>query len=795
MRTLFQDIRFALRLFAKNPAMTVVAVLSLGLATGPNAALFSVVNTLFLRGIPAAKPEELVAIRAVQNNRNESVTYPDYRDLAEEGSRAFSAVVAWERRPAHIGVRGWEEVCPANTVSSNYFQGLGIKPALGRLISPDLDSDTGSGIPVVISHSLWQRRFGGGRDVLDQTVLMDNRNLVIVGVAPPRFRGLDFQMPIDVWLPLSAMIRPRHLVSREEGPFEIVLGRLRPGATLEQARVELDGSAKRLAAVYPATNKDRTFAAWMYAKDRMNAGLVMGGVVLGLVSLVLLVACANVAGLLLAAAEARRKEIAVRLSLGAQRSRLVRQLLTESVVLGLMGGGAGLLLGYWLMKLPLQPPYGISLDFGVEMDWRVFVYAVVLSALTAVLFGLAPALRASRRDLISELKIQRGDAGSRRSFSLRNALVVGQIAVSQFLLAGTVLWVRSYLNVQSVRPGFDQERNVIFAQLSPTTTASEKPAGPGAFQAMIDRLRGLPGVLEVSGSAAIPLSGAGDGIRQKVLLPKDTEETPVRNNFVAPNYFAVMGTRLLQGRDFGARDVAAGKAVIVNQTLANRLADGGAAIGRSIRVGGVDREVIGVVEDGKYSYLRENVIPYMFLPSPSPPILAFATAGDPTAASEAVRRMVTEVVPQLRVVSFKTMKQNMRFATYLDRTAVALLGVLGLLGAFLAAVGLYGVIAQSVARRTREIGIRMALGAEPRKVLAMVLKEGFRMVIVGVTLGLAAAVAGAVAVSSLLFGVKPADPLSYACSAAVVVAIAILASHVPARRASRVDPAVALGSE
>jgi predicted permease len=655
-----------------------------------------------LRGIPAEKPEELVSIRAARNNRAESVSYPDYRDLAE-GSPAFSAVIAWERHAVNIGVRGWEEICPANAVSSNYFQGMGIKPALGRFISPELASETGAETPVVISHSLWQRRFGGGMDVLNQTVQMADRNLVIVGVAPPRFRGLDFQMPVDVWLPLSAMMRPRDLVNRENGRFEIALGRLRPGATLEQARVELDTLGKRLAASYPATNRDRVLTASGYAKDRMMAGLVVGGVVLGLVSLVLLVACANVAGLLLAAAEARRKEFAVRQSLGAGPSRLVRQLLTESVVLGMMGGGAGLLLGYWLIKLPLQPPVGISLDYGVEMDWRVLVYAVVLSALTAILFGLAPALRALKRDLVTELKIQRGDAGRVRFFSLRNTLVVGQIAVSQFLLAGTVLWVRSYINVQAVHPGFDQDRSVIFAHLAPTAAAGDKPAGPGAFKEMIDRLRGLPGVLEVSGAAAIPLSGSGDGIRQKVLLPKDTEETPVRNNYVAPNYFVVMGTRLLRGRDFDARDASAGKTVIVKQALASRLAEGGNAVGRWIRVAGVDREVIGVVEDGKYSNLRESVVPFMFLPSPSPPILAFATAGDPMAASESIRSTVTQAVPQLRVVSFVTLKQNMRFATYLDRTAAALLGVLGMMGVFLAAVGLYGVIAQSVARRTREI--------------------------------------------------------------------------------------------
>jgi ABC-type antimicrobial peptide transport system permease subunit len=302
-------------------------------------------------------------------------------------------------------------------------------------------------------------------------------------------------------------------------------------------------------------------------------------------------------------------------------------------------------------------------------------------------------------------------------------------------------------------------------------------------------------VVEVSGAGAIPLSGSGDGIRQKVLLPGDAEETPVRNNFIAPRYFAVMGTRLLRGRDFDARDAAIGKSVVVNETMAKRLAGNGEAVGRWIRVEGMDREVIGVVEDGKYKSLRDDPTPFMYLPSGAPGILAIATAGDPTAVSEAVRRTVTKTVPQLRVLSFVTLKQNMQFATYLDAMAAALLGTLGLLGIFLSAVGLYGVVAQSVARRTREIGIRVAIGAEPRKVVAMVLGEGFRLALVGVGLGLAAAVTGAFAISNMLFGVKPADPLSYVGGAVVVVAIAILASHVPARRASRVDPAVALRSE
>ena len=775
--------------------MTAVAIVSLGFATGPNAALFSVVNTLFVRSIPAVGSEELVGITATRDSRSERLSYPDYRDLAE-GSRAFSAVFAWERRATHLSVRGWDELFPANAVTSNYFQGLGVKPALGRLLTPELEDQAGTETPVVISHSLWQRRFGGGEDVLNQAVQMDERPLVIVGVAPPRFRGLDSQWPVDVWLPLKAMTHPRVLVTREDGPFPMALGRLRPGATLEEARVELDVLGKRLAEAYPATNRHRVFTAYSYASDRMKAGLLVGGIVLALVSLVLLVACANVAGLLLAAAEVRRKEIAVRLSLGAGRSRLVRQLLTESVLLGLGGGAVGLLLGYWLMRLPLQPPVGMFLDYGVQMDWGVLAYTTGLSVLTAVLFGLAPALRACRRDLVSDLKAQVGDSRRIRSLSLRNALVVGQIAVSQLLMAGTLLALRSDVNVEAVHPGFDQDRNVIFARLSAATAVGHQPAGPGvAFHEVASRLRGLPGVVEVSGAAAIPLSGSGDGIRQQVLLPGDTEETPVRNNWVAPHYFAVMGTRLLRGRDFDLHDTVGGKAVIVNQTLANRLAVGGEALGRWVRAGGLDREVIGIVEDGKYSNLREAATPFMFLPSPNPPIIAIATTGDPMAAPETVRRMLTQAMPQCRVLSLVTMKQNMRFATYLDTTAVAFLGGLGLMGVLLAAVGLYAVVSQSAVRRTREIGIRMALGAEPRVVLALVRREGLRLVLVGVTLGLAATFACAVAASSLLFGVEPADPLAYSGSAAVVLAIAMLASHVPARKARRVDPAVALASE
>jgi predicted permease len=592
------------------------------------------------------------------------------------------------------------------------------------------------------------------------------------------------------------MGRRAWLENRENGQFEIVLGRLRPGASLEQARVELDGIAQRLAETYPGTNRDRRFNLFSLRAKRALVALMVGGVALGLVSLVLLVACANVAGLLLAQAEERRKKIAVRVSLGASRWRLIRQFLTESALLALAGAAVGLLLGSWLLRLPLKPAMLASFDYGVRMNAGVFAYAFGLSLITAVVFGLLPALKASKFDLVTALKSERGKAPRRlRWLSARNVLVASQIAIAQFLLAGTVLWVKSYVNVSTAPMGFDPNRKVLFVHLA-ASGASAAPLAPAGFQNLMERLRTIPGVLEVSGASHIPLSGSGGGAAQKVVLPGQSEQVAVRNNVVAPRYFAVMGSRLLRGRDFELRDTAAtARTVIVNQTLARRLAPAGDAVGRWLRVEGTDREIIGVVENGKYVHLREPEQPYLYLPARAPGILAIGVAAHSPALAEAVRKTVAKATPQLRVIDFGTLGQNMKFATYVDGLAVGLFGVLGLLGMSLAAVGLYGVIAHAVNRRTQEIGVRLAVGAPPASILKMILGQGLRLALVGVPLGLAAAVAGGVAARSLLFGVKPLDAISCLAGSLVVVGIALLASHFPARRATRIDPAVALRAE
>ncbi len=796
MSTLLQDAVYAFRLFARRPAMTAVAVLSLALATGPNAALFSLINTLFLQDIGLADPGRLVGI---ESSARGGVTYPDYADIAGQAT-AFSHVVAWMRKLAPVSAGGYEELAPANAVSANYFDGLGVRPALGRVFSPELDDRPAPEPGVVISHSFWQRRFGGRAGAIGQVFQINRRNAVVAGVAPAGFRGMDFQLPVDVWVPFSALETLRMgnrgwFQARDRGSFEIVVGRLRPGAGLEQARAELNGIGQRLAAAYPATNRKTTFNGFSITKRRAFVALLLGGTVLGLVSLVLLIACANVAGLLLALAAERRREVAVRLSLGAGRWRLIRQFLTESVLLALMGSAAGLLLGYWLLRLPLKPPMPASIDFGVRMDFHVFAYAVGLSFVAAIFFGLLPALKASRYDVVGALKSVCGDKPRRvRWLTIRNTLVVAQIAIAQFLLAGTALWVRSYMNIGALPVGFDPNRKVLFAHLG-SSGASSSRVGPGGLQDLLERLRAVPGVLDVSGASIIPLSGSGGGATQKVALPGEAEPVAVRNNFVAPRYFSVIGTRLLRGRDFDARDAAGRTAVIVNEALARRIAPGADAVGRWLRVEGADREVIGVVENGKYVRLRDPEQPYLYLPTATPGILAIATAGDSQALAEAVRRTVSECVPELRVLNLTTLRENMRFATYIDSAAAGLFAVLGLLGIFLAAVGLYGVIAHAVSRRKQEIGVRVALGAEPGSIVRMVLGQGLRLAMVGVPLGLAGAIAGSIAVSSLLFGVKPYDPVSYLAGALGVAGVALLASHFPARRATRIQPSDALRAE
>ena len=799
MGTMVQDIRYALRVFARRRILTAVAVLSIAVATGPNSALFGLINGLFFQRLPVERPEQLVGIVGSKNARREALTYPDWLDIRRDAT-SLAGVAAWERVALPLSIEGQQELLTGNYVSADYFTTLGVAPAIGRLFSSDRDEQPQTESPLVISWSYWQRRFAGAPDVVGTTALMAGRTLIIVGVAPRGFRGVDFHFPVDGWVSFAGAGSggyqdARVLADRDHGRLETVIGRLRSGATIEQASADIARIGDELAGAYPATNRGRTFRAYSFSQDRTKRGLLAAAIVNGLVSLVLIVACANVAGLLLSLAEARRGEVAVRLSLGAGRWRLVRQFLTEAALLYLAGALLGVVLAAWLMRLPIAPPIGgVTFDYDLHFDTTVFLYTILIVFLTAVVFGLVPALKATKADLVTDLKSARSRSRAHQPW-MRNALVISQIVVSQFLLAGAVLGVRSYLNIQEFRPGFDADKKVLVATLAQSAETRERVA-PARRELLTDRLRRLPGVVEVSVAGSIPLSGSGGGAMKDTAWPGQVEAVHVRSNAVGPRFFGVMGIRLLRGREFDARDTGpASNTVIVNENLARSVAPGDSALERWIRVEGVPRQIIGIAENGAYNSLRDTPEPYLYLPSLTPGLVLIETSADPAAVVEAVRRTVTQVTPELYVAGMSSLAETMHFARYADEVGVVLVGTLGALAMFLTSVGVYGMVSQSVTSRTHEFGVRMALGADRRRILRLVLGQGLRLAMIGAPLGLAAAVLGGVVISHQLFAVSPADPRSYIAGAGVVVAVVALACWGPARRASSVGPATALRQE
>jgi len=564
--------------------------------------------------------------------------------------------------------------------------------------------------------------------------------------------------------------------------------RLRDGVDKARAEVVLTAAARRIASQYPDTYKGKEVTL----RDPQDMG-VLGEFILSLAGLVILIACANIAGILIAQGEARRQEFAVRAAMGASRVRLVRQLIVENLLLSLAAGGVGLLAALWLMRaLPaLQPLWVLTLDFDLHLDGRLLAYALVIALITAIVAGLMPSLRASRPDLVPSLK---GDAPTgRRRFRFRGALVIGQIAISQFLLVGGGLLFRSYQEAQRARPGFDPERKVLAAFLM--SPAEGKTVD---FPRLVDRLREVPGVMRISSTNFLPLSGMGDA-KRPVLIPGVTPE-PVKigGRAAGADYFAVMGTQLLCGRDFNrsdARDV-----VVVNEIMARQFwGSPNAAVGRVFRMDDNDYRIIGVAENGKYESLQEPPMPFLFAAMPlakrGEGTLLIETAAPPSAMAGAIRKVIQDSDPDVIVASLVTLRQSMQLSLLPYRLAAGLIAAIAILGIFLAGVGLYGLVAYSVSRRTHEIGVRVAMGAGPADVLALVFRETVLRLAIGAVIGLAVGLAAAQILRSALYGVSPADPIGLAAAVAVVAAVGLLAVYVPARRAMRVDPMEALRYE
>jgi len=786
IETLWQDLRFAVRMFAKSPGATAVAVISLALAIGPNCALFSVMDRLFIKPPPVQGITRFFFLSMHTDQGNwEGLSYPDVLDYQAQAAD-MGSFVAYERIGAILTTSaGQREAVRMFPVSENYFPVLGARAAAGRVLR-ESDAHFEGQPPAVISYSLWQRQFNGATDAVGRTLFLDGRAFSVVGIMPRGFRGPGVEpVPVDVWIPFSAETAGSQAYLMQRGNHSLtVLVRLREGVDRARAEAELKTVARRIASQYPDTNRGKTLVL-----DNPEGRGVLGVIVLCVAGLVILIACANIIGIRMAQGEARRQEFAVRVAMGASRGRLVRQLIAENLLLSLAAAGVGLLVALWLLRaMPaLNPVTGFTVDFDFRIDSRVLMYTLVVVLLSTLAAGLAPSLRASRPDLVPTLKGDAPPAG--RRFRFRGALVIAQVAISQFLLVGTGLLVRSYLEIQRMRPGFDPGRNVLAAFVEATTEGKEVD-----FARLADRLHALPGVQRVSFTNGLLLSGSGDA-KWRAIIPGVTAPVEVGQRVAGADYFAIMGTQLLRGRDFDRRD--SNGAVVVNETMAHQIwGSPDAAMGKVFRLEGMDRQVIGVAENGKYVSLDEKPIPFVFaaaqLGKGGGGTILVETAGPPTALAPTVRKVIQDAEPDVLIASLTSLRQHMRFSLFPYRIGAGLVGTIAMLGIFLAGVGLYGLVSYSVGRRTREIGVRVAMGAGPADVLALVFREALSRVAIGAVIGLATALAGAQILRSGLYGVSPSDPFGLFAAVIVLTAVGLLAAYVPARRALRINPMDAL---
>jgi len=791
-----RDVKYACRVLRKNSGATAVAVISLALAIGPNTFLFSLLNTMFLRPWAVENEHELVRVSISTAQGGQSVSYPDFLDYRDQ-NHVFSGLVAWGNGNGLLSQGDDREIVTGHGVSRDFFEVLGVPLTLGPGFGSGLESG-GAELPIVLSYGLWQRQFGGDPGVVGRSVVFSDRGATVVGVAPRNFTGLHEVIPTDLWAPID-VLRSGNLSRRDQGGYSLV-GRLRPGVTVEQAEVDMNAVTARLAEAYPENNQERRITLLQGASNRGRLGVMLSLSVLSLVGLVLLVACANVANLFLAQAEVRRRETAIRLAVGAGRGALVRQFLTQSLVVSLLAGACGLALGRLLVLVvpALKPPIPLPLNFDFDLDGRVLLYTLALTVATTVFFGLAPALRAGRADVTRALKDEAGQVHAGRwGFQPRNALVVSQLAVSVFLMAAGGLLLRSYWKTFQIPVGFDEQKNMLVLMCGSSS--------PIDFQAMVERIESMPGVVEASFSRYFPMSGSGV-VRQEVVIPglemaSDEPELMVRYNVVGLQYFSTMGMQILRGRGFERMDGSgSSKVTVINQTMAQQYLPEGSAVGRWIEIAGEPHQVVGIAENGTYDSLREAPQPFLYVPQAQgsrigEAYLLVEAAVSPTSLAPAVRSELQTMAPDLIVAQALSLQEQMRIARYADEIGAGIVGITAFLAIFLSAVGLFGVVSYNISRRRREIGLRMAMGATRTRVTRMVLGYGFRLTVFGLPIGLAAALALSHVLASLLYGIRPTDPASFLGASCVVVLVAAAACFVPARRATRIAPMEALRHE
>jgi predicted permease len=819
MHTFIQDLRYGIRMLVKSPGVTVVAVLALALGIGANTAIFSGVSAFLMRPLPVAEPDRLVRPLEMTDDRGatDTFSYPDFADYRDQ-STVFEGLIAEDMAQAAISAQNQNDVIWGQVVSGNFFDMLQVKPVLGRSFAADEDKTPGAHAVVVISHSLWQRRLGSDPNIAGKTIELNSRSYTVLGVTPESFKGTKFGLSLDFWAPMAMaeeLKREPKLLSERGSHWMTVLGRLKPGVSLAQASAEMSAIAQRLNQSYPDDRANTTRAVvwteidgrWDEAATIMKSG---SAIALAITGLILLIACANVANLLLARAASRRKEIGVRLALGASRARLIRQLLTESLLLSILGGGLGLLLAYWVTGLMQgfvpDLPYNMLNDF-FALDARALVFTLVVSLATGLVFGLAPAWHASNPDIVPVLK---GDSGGRsgktRRFTLRNSLVVAQVTLSVIVLVCGGLFIKSFRNAQKMDPGFNPE-GVLLISLNPELMGYDEEQTKNFFARIVERAGSLPGVQAASVTRRVPLSDSsssnGPILKEGEQLAPGSAGRIILNTVVSPGYFKTLQIPLLAGRDFDERDrQGAQRVIIVNERMAQMLWPGESALGKHIFIGPNSPnalEVVGVAKTGKYRALAEDPRPYYYSPmaqrGPDGMTLMVRTAGDPRSLVSAIRSEVEAIDRRIPLFAIKTMTAHMSWPLWAPNMAATLSLAFALVALLLSAVGLYSVMAYVVSQRTREVGIRMALGAKRGDVLKMITIQGMKLAVIGIAIGFVTSLGLSRVLSSVLIGVSAYDLTIFIIVPLLLALVAFVACLLPARRATKVNPLVALRYE
>jgi predicted permease len=812
------------RELARQPGFASIVIVTLGLGIGANTAIFSLLDQVLLRSLPVERPQELVLLHYSGPNTGRVIgdgarafSYPMYRDL-RDASQGAADLIAWFQTPVNLADGARAARVQAELVSGNYFSVLGLRPAAGRLLTPDDDGAGGGRPAVVLSHALWRQRFGGDREVVGRTIRLNNRPMTVVGVAPANFASTEVGAPPDVYVPVgakAAMTPTWDELENRRSQWLSIMGRLRPGVTRERAEAALrvtfrQARAEEVKAITRFTEARRKrfvesslslSPGWRGVsalREQFSTALVL---LMGMVGLVLLIACVNVANLFMARAPARQREVAVRLALGAGAGRIVRRLLVESLLLAAAGGAAGLLLSSWTTGLLLGVlPGAGARAFSPSPDARVLGFAALASALTALVVGLVPALQASRPHMVEALKEDGGRVVSAGHAVLRRALVVAQVALSLLLLVGAGLFARTLLNLRSLDPGFDTARVVTFS-VDPTLSGYDTERTLAFYQRLEERLRQAPGVMSAALASVPPLTDSFmiSTIKVEGYEPRDGENMNPHVNNVGPGYFRTLGTRFVSGRDFTDADGAGSRPVaIISETMARAYFGTTDPVGRRIgfrQSTPPDTEIVGVVKDTKDNMLRDDVTRVVYTPYPQDSELSQMTAFvrlAPGVPVDRVRQIAERVDPAVPPFDVKSMDAQKSESLFVDRMVASLSIAFGGLATLLAAIGIYGVMSHAVARRTREIGLRMALGAPPTRVVGLVMREVAALAVAGTLVGLPAALGASRFVESQLFGLSPADPLTLAGAVVALLGVALAAGYVPASQAARVDPLRAL---